>query len=266
MFALGRLRVVRRLVRGSRNRSEDISAPPSLVSAPPIETVVRDLDEFGYAQGLRLRADTVANVRRFAEGYRSGKAVAERIGEKRSIVILDEFLDVAKECPTVSELAADPLLLTIARRYLNHDPVHIGTKLWWSLAKESTLAERLKFAQELFHYDVHDYVSVKFSFYLTDVSATTGPHVYVAASHNRKRVRDQLTLLIGRSDAYIGQTYGANSQIEIVGAAGLGFAHDPYCYHKAKRPTGGDRLMLQFEFARRRYQGNPFATAIPLKM
>ena len=227
---------------------------------------MNDLDELGYSVGLQLGSDTVEKIRTFAEGYRSGKAVTDHIGEKRSIIILDEFLDLAKECPVLSELAEDPLLLSIARRYLNANPVHIGTKLWWSLAKESTLAERLKFAQELFHYDVHDYVSVKFSFYLTDVSATTGPHVYVAASHNRKRVRDQLTLLIGRSDTYIKETYGDSSQVEIVGDAGLGFAHDPYCYHKAKRPTAGDRLMLQFEYARRRYQGNPFATAVPLKM
>jgi hypothetical protein len=265
MFALGRLRVVRTIVRGKRS-SETVATPPSRLSAPPIARVLNDLDTTGYAVGLRMPPDTVAKIRGFADAYRSGRAVEDHIGSKRSIVLLDEFLDLAEECPTLAELAEDPLLLTIARRYLNADPIHIGTRLWWSLAKESTLAERLKFAQELYHYDIHDYGSLTFSFYLTDVSEATGPHVYVSASHNRKRIRDQLTLLIGRSDAYIREAYGADSQVEIVGDAGLGFAHDTYCYHKAKRPTGGDRLMLQFEYARRRYQGNPFATAVPLKI
>jgi hypothetical protein len=265
MFALGRLGLMRAIVRGKRS-GKIIAAPPSQLSAPPLERVETDLDTSGYAFGLNLPPDAVARIRRLADVYRSGEAVEERIGANRSIIYLDEFLDLAKECPTVDELARDPLILTIARRYLNAEPVLIGTKMWWSLAKESALSERLKFAQELFHYDLHDFMSIQFSFYLTDVSEATGPHVYVPGSHKRKRLRDQLTLLIGRSDAYIREAYGADRQVEVVGGAGFGFAHDPYCYHKAKRPTGGDRLMLQFEYARRRYQGDPFATAVPLKM
>jgi hypothetical protein len=265
MFVLGRLRVVRNLVRGKPRYASDVFEPVS-VTGPSVDTVLSDLDRDGYSVGLRMQADALAEVRRFAERYRSGKAVSDHIGEKRTIVILDEFLDLEKECPILARLAADPFLRSVARRYLNCDPVHIGTKLWWSLAKESTLAERIKFAQELFHYDVHDFVSVKFSFYITDVHDSTGPHVYIAGSHNRKRVRDQITALIGRTDSYITGVYGADRQVRIVGQAGLGFAHDPYCYHKATRPTAGDRLMLQFEFARHRYQKKPFATAVPLRI
>jgi hypothetical protein len=155
MFALGRLRVVRTIVRGKRHSWEPISERLSRLTAPPIDKILSDLDTFGYAIGLRMRKETVERIRRFADAYRSGKAIPDHIGEKRTIIILDEFLDLARECPTLADLATDPMLLTITRQYLNSDPVHIGTKLWWSLAKDSTLAERLKFAQELFHYDVH---------------------------------------------------------------------------------------------------------------
>lgn len=267
MFILARFTIVRRLTRNLGNRTSVPERLPtsSITSDGTAAETLEAMRRNGYAFGFRMSPQHVDEIRAFAEAYRGGETVAREIGSERTIIKIDEFRDLAKECPAISELEADPLMRTIAGLYLGAEPVHLGTMLWWSLVKPSHLKEELKFAR-IFHYDVHDYGSMKFTFYLTDVDQDAGPHVYVEGSHNNKKLMDQMTLFLGRSDQHIKSRYGADNIKEVYGVAGSGFAHDPVCFHKGPPPRRHERLVLQFEFSRRRYVERPHATATPLKL
>ncbi len=67
-------------------------------------------------------------------------------------------------------------------------------------------------------------------------------------SHKRRRLRDRLTLFIGRSTEDMVKYYGPDDVLTVTGPAGTGFAEDPFCFHRGTPPTSGDRLMMQVEF------------------
>lgn len=151
-------------------------------------------------------------------------------------------------CPYIEALISDPILLEIASKYFNREPRCIGTRLWWSFAKANDPVGCLKFAQELFHYDLTGWRSLRFFFYLTDVDMSTGPHLCIRGSHKKKKIRHQFTLLIGRSNDEAIDYYGMENIVMINGTSGFGFAEDPFCFHKGMPPIENNRLILLVDF------------------
>jgi Phytanoyl-CoA dioxygenase (PhyH) len=162
------------------------------------------------------------------------------------------YFNTALLCPAIQKLQTDPKLLAIAEKYLEHEPVHQGNQLWWNFACETTYKQRSQTGQ-IFHYDLDDYRFLKFFFYLTDVDATSGPHVCVRGSHKQKKL-SHTWLRKRETDADIIGYYGLESLVTICGKAGLGFVEDPLCFHKGITPTHKDRLILQIEFATTDYR------------
>ncbi len=81
-------------------------------------------------------------------------------------------------------------------------------------------------------------------FYLTDVDLSSSPHIYVKGSHKKKKLRHQFSILRDRDDQDIIDYYGRENVINICGSVGLGFAEDPFCFHKGTVPVSKDRLIL----------------------
>lgn len=159
-----------------------------------------------------------------------------------------------EDYPTVFGLATDPGLLAIAAKYLGAAPVYVASELMWSFPYSATWQQKLKQAQVL-HYDLDDYRSIKFFFYITPVSATTGAHVCVQGSHRNKKLKHQI---LGQRCASIPdekliREYGPENVLTICGPAGFGFVEDTCCFHKGTLPETGERLMLQLEFALNSY-------------
>jgi hypothetical protein len=144
----------------------------------------------------------------------------------------------------LQELLADRSLIAVAQQYLGCAPVNDLVTMWWSPATGTGPSSA---AAQLFHFDMDRLKFLKFFFYLTDVDADHGPHVYVRGSHVRKPAalrRD------GRiEDADIVAEYGEDAIVEITGKRGSILAVDTRGFHKGKVPVAGDRLLLQFEFA-----------------
>jgi hypothetical protein len=261
MFVLSRFLPVRAAVTAMQ-RAPDFKAwrgRPTLFPSIDPESFADDCEREGFAQGLPLPNHIVAVVAAYgrqAEGYRNN--------QERGLIYLTDYLDVRRDLPVLVQMERDPVLLEIAARYLCHEPVHVGTRLWWATARRTTLSERTKFGQELFHYDLHDYRTLKFCWYLTDVIEAGGGTACIRGSHKRKRFAHQATLFIGRTDAEIVEFYGQEAQHVMIGNAGTGFAFDPYTFHRGTRPAV-DRLMLQIEFGRNRYLRNCYADSSPLK-
>lgn len=159
------------------------------------------------------------------------------------------YLDNHESCEAYQNIKHDPYLLAIASQYLNHPAVYLRGELAWSFPAPNTLADKIKTAR-VYHCDINDFKTIKFFFYLTEVGEGEGPHVYMRGTHRTRRFGHQR---LGQGCAAIAdetlvQTYGRDRIQVVTGAAGLGFAGDPYCLHKGTVPTNHARLLLQLEF------------------
>jgi hypothetical protein len=198
MFVFGRFLFVRAIVVFFSRKS---IAPKYEVNDSPfrnidIENTVRFLKDEGLSLGIELPAAIAEEILDYANRehfygngslenqlHLSEKDDWERNNKKK--LTIGEYFYASDKCPILKALKADPLLLEISNRYFNNRPVCVGTRLWWSFSKVDDFAGRLKFGQELFHYDLTGYQSLRFFFYITDVDLLDGPHLCVRGSHKK---------------------------------------------------------------------------------
>ena len=264
---LGRFEVVRDLVCYlSRSSSRLIyldNAKASVFKDLDVDRVVDSLRTKGVYLGINLPKNLQQKILRyayatpcFADRSRQVKFAYPQKEEMESK--LGRQIEIGcyanEDYPTVFGLATDAGLMAIAAKYLGAAPVYIGSELMWSFPYSATWKQKLKQAQ-VFHYDLDDYRSIKFFFYLTPVSPTTGAHVCVQGSHRNKKLRHQI---LGQrcasiSDKKLIREYDSENVLKICGPASFGFVEDTCCFHKGAVPETGDRLMLQLEFALNRY-------------
>jgi hypothetical protein len=227
-----------------------------------IDRMAVALDRDGICEGIELPAAAVSEITDFAYRarchagndsrlgflYREKDAAQARYG--RSFLGASYF-NVAVSCDVVRRIAVDPIIREIAARSLSAEPVLQGTRLVWSFACESTPHQRFK-SNQTFHYDLDDYRQIRFFFYLTDVSPSSGPHVCVAGSHRHKKLSHRLLRGYIEDEEAI-RYYGAETIRTLCGRAGFGFAEDSFCLHKVSQPKDGDRLILKIGYGVRDY-------------
>lgn len=266
MFVFGRFIFIRSLISYfyKHPAMEKYRNKPSLFDLN-VEYVVQSLRKDGLSLGINLNKNTVKEILEFAESkkfYADGdRNLLFNISDIKNLqtshnnnFIIGDYLDAAKLCPTINQLASDPILLEIAAKYLNTEPRFVETKLYWTFVNKADFEDRMKLGGVLFHHDPIDYHSLKFYFYLTDVDLLSGPHVCVRGSHKNKKITHQFSLLIGRDDRDIEDYYGNENVVTICEKAGFGFAEDPFCFHKAITPTHRERLVLQITFTLNKYR------------
>ena len=263
MRKVGRFELVRNAIcRLSQNPERSLQLfynSPSIFKDLNVEEVVSALKTDGLYAGLELPQNIVEDVQQYAMntpcyGNRDenlpflfaekGQAEAkfQKVFRCASYPTLPQ--------PSIQKVVYDPGLLAIATAYLGAVPVYVASELLWSFPVETTWDEQIQMAQ-VFHYDLDDYRSIKFFFYLTDVGLTSGPHASIRGTHKNKRLIHQL---LGQRcasipDHQIVSDYGAENVVTLVGDAGFGFVEDSCCFHKGSLPTERARLMLQVEFS-----------------
>jgi hypothetical protein len=104
------------------------------------------------------------------------------------------------------------------------------------------------YPHNLMHFDVNVWSSITCFFYVNDVGAGCGPHVYVRGSHQRKRLRDQFTLFVGKPISKVIAFYGSDNVVTICGSAGFGFVEDPFGFHMGTVAQNSPRLVLEIEY------------------
>lgn len=260
MFMLGRFRVVSTAVvffhRGRIVRPA--AGVPSLFHSLDVETALRNMRRDGVQTDINLDPKTVAAIIRFAyttECYwpadpdvrflYANHADAERTCGKP--ILLGRYFDIEERCEAVRAVAQDPMLHHLAARYMGAPAGQVETRLWWSFVSDATSADRIK-ADQGFHYDLHDYRSIAFFFHITDVDESAGPHIHVRGSHTYKPLRFLLGDSRQSTEQELVKHYGAQSLMMLCGAAGFGFATDPFGYHKGAPPLQKDRLILRVRF------------------
>jgi hypothetical protein len=150
-------------------------------------------------------------------------------------------------CRALQEVIADPSLLTLVQDALGCAPVLARVGLRWSLP--SLNPPSIDIAQ-YYHYDMDYFRFIKIFIYITDVSATDGPHCYVAGSHLAgTKPMDLLSRGYVRiPDDDIARFYPATAIRQVTGPAGTILVGNTRCWHKGAKPTGRPRLMVTLVF------------------
>jgi hypothetical protein len=218
------------------------------------------LDNNGYYAGLQLPPEIVEKILRFAE---TNSFYDDQNPEKlytyqdfqqpevrdRHKVLIGRYTNTAQDCPIITALQSDSQLLAIATEYLGRPPGHSDHRLWWSLANSVTDEHaRVRSGQE-FHYDLDDYRTISFFFYLKDVDTLGGPLMFIQGSHKKKKLKYLLSMFKARPQSDLLKFYRSDDFMEMRGPAGFGFAVDLFGYHRGKPPEKSDRLALQIRFA-----------------
>jgi hypothetical protein len=231
---------------------------------PIVDAIVKRLDTDGYMVfDATLAGDAVATItREITElpAYAAlvlGAPVAssetlDRRAPRASRYDLDavDLVDVA----SVQALIVDPTLSAVADAYLRRDAILTSVSAWRSFPFGDAPSSA---AAQLFHSDRDHLRFLKFFVYLTDVTTTTGPHVFVRGSHRHRPVALRRDVRFGDDDVLAG--YGTREVVELCGTAGTIMAVDTSGLHKGKLPVDDERLILQFEFGTSQF-GTPVST------
>jgi len=231
----------------------------SLISPVQVNQCVNNVRETGVHLGLQLKQDAVEKIRSFAhlnlcsEPKHDGFFFASEIKSGR---LYDEGRQVMRglvsnldRCLTVDEIVSDRTLIEIAQKYLGYYPTLITRHLTWSFASDLDEASTQKlYPPTNFHYDVAGLNFVTASFFITDVDDSSGPHIMIEKSHNRKPLQMLFRSNI-QKEADVWRYYNRSEELTIKGNAGFGFFQDPSCIHRLKLPKNSNRLILQIRYS-----------------
>jgi hypothetical protein len=266
MYVFGRFGLVRSCMVWiySRKASKALVNPgPSLVEDVDIDDAVAEIRHDGFYCGLKLRQQALeefltmsSHATCFGDGNVNlpFRYVAGGISQRQTAqpFSLGKYTNVLDRVPVLRALTSDPQLLAIARRYLGVEPALIGARMWWSFAGPADSTQRVKAGQG-FHYDIDGYRGLAFFFYLTEVTPSSGPHIYVRKTHARKCWRHLVSVYKARTDNEIEKSYGAEGQVTLCGPPESGFAEDIFGFHKGLHPECADRLIVQVRYGLRSY-------------
>jgi len=262
MFLLGRLVPVREALRLLPvPRVHPGFGEPGALLDRGLWDLESGLERDGIADGLRLRPEDVRAIQEFAFATPCFAAAdpSRPVRVPRDLVsgppagaggaLVADYRDGIGTCPEIARLWSDPLLLTIASRYLRRPAVLKRSRLWWTFSgTQADAADLSTFSVDHFHYDLDDWLCLKFFFYITDVDAEAGPHAFIRGSQARRRLSHQLTLFKGQSEKSLSAFYPPGDFLLLTGPAGYGFAEDPFGFHTGTTPTRRNRLILEVEY------------------
>jgi hypothetical protein len=260
MFLFGRLLPVRRLLWPKRPMPIASSDGATSLFPTTAAAALADLRSNGLHTGFTLPCAIVADIRAFAEEHECyanfsrtqpflparHREIERELGKP---VLTGQYLDSIETCRAVRLIRSDPLIVATAASYLGSAPKPISTRLWWSFPTQGVSEEDLSHAsQGKMHFDLDDWRTVKFFFYITSVGPADGPHVYIRHSHRQRRLRHQLTLVVGHETTKVVEAYGQTNVTTLTGEAGFGFAEDSFGFHMGQVPRAAPRLMLEIGF------------------
>ncbi len=263
MRKVARFEIVRDLVALSFKPAKKYTATeehPSVFSDLDVDAIADAIRTEGVFLGINLPDAVLQDILQFASinpcyiNRNSNRPLrynylAEGFQPVADDIRVGSYLSTGKLCESIRNLETDPTLLAIAARYLGSEPILMGHELSWNFPVPATLAEQLEAAQ-VFHYDLDDYRTIKFFFYILDVDQGTGPHEYIRGSHRNKPLMHQLIGVRCASidDRKLVDCYGSDRVMTICGKAGFGFAEEVIGFHRGTLPTTTPRLLLQLEY------------------
>jgi hypothetical protein len=148
----------------------------------------------------------------------------------------------------VQNLLADLSFAGVAQDYLQARPIIDILSMWW----HTDFSDKPDMdAAQYYHFDMDRPNWVKFFVYLTDVTADSGPHTFVAGSHKVGGIPNSMLKkgYARLTDEEVEAFYDKKDIIEYTAPRGTIIAEDTRGLHKGKHVAKGDRLILQIQFS-----------------
>lgn len=143
-------------------------------------------------------------------------------------------------CPWLMAAINSADILRLASAYLGCKPTICAVGVRWSFP-----GSEAPNVTQAFHRDPDEWRFIKLFIYLTDVDGESGPHVYVAGSHN---TRSPL-----RGKSYSGEQveaqFGKQNMRAVLGPRGTTFVADTIGVHAGIPPQRAPRLLLQAQYS-----------------
>ena len=180
------------------------------------------------------------------DGYcLAGPLPPEILGSLRELtdrLPIGEYRHADQASPAVASLVHHDAVLGILRRYFRSEPALLECSI---VVTDST---DVIDAQSVFHFDFAGWQSMNMFVYLTDVSATTGPHVVIKGTHHGKSIRDSSRPMISNEEA---ERRFAGQIQTLTGPAGTMIFENTEAFHK-RGPTHGRRAIINALYASHR--------------
>jgi hypothetical protein len=252
-----------RFVRGNGNDVKSITIEPDAVDSliipikpEEMRQLLDTLDVDGYAvYPHRLSPATCERLRGFCreiagvEWHHEGRTKNRSTYNGRTINTGKLQLDTQDLTDNidVQALMADTTLLQLAQKNLGATPILDSVMAWWSFA---TTGKPSSAIAQMYHYDMERIQWLKVFIYLSDVTPSNGPHVYVQGSHKPEACRESLLArgYVRIPDEEIEEAYGKNRIIEVSAPEGTILLGNTIAYHKGKPPEEGERLIFELQF------------------
>lgn len=188
-----------------------------------------------------------------AEGPLADKPAGTRFAHYKTADLL--------ACPSIYRAVHDIDLIGTITAYLGAPPTISSVSLWWSFPVDLPAA-----GMQMYHHDRGDFRSTNLFVYLTDVSETTGPHAFVAQTHEMEILVPLAHRLFGskpdlfrefwawmenhrKTDDEVRRFFPAELLKSFVGPQGMSFLEDTRGQHKGTAPTGGERLAFEIVYS-----------------
>jgi hypothetical protein len=210
---------------------------------PDLQEALGSLEQDGIAMLPNLfstseLADVVGYFLSQAVAAPGGGCVAhDRLPAGATMAAYDLATVVA--CPWLMTAINRADVLRLASAFLGCKPTLCAVGVRWSFPGPKSADV------QAFHRDPDDWRFLKLFVYLTDVDGESGPHIYVAGSHNKRRpfrakpyAREQLEA-----------QFGKQNMRAILGASGTTFIADTSGIHAGMPPQQAPRLLLQAQYS-----------------
>ncbi len=143
-------------------------------------------------------------------------------------------------CPWLMAAINRVDVLRLASAYVGCKPTISAVGVRWSFP-----GSKSPDVTQAFHRDPDDWRFLKLFVYLTDVDDESGPHMYVAGSHNtRSTLRAK-----SYSSAQLEAQFGKQSMRAVLGERGTTFVADTIGVHAGMPPRRTPRLLLQVQYS-----------------
>jgi len=204
------------LVRFFQKRSNTRSIAlqgPSIFPELDVEQTLRELDTAGYSEAFLL-----------------GPAHIESLFEFLSSTGSKHVYEVHGRCGSFDEIAYDPKVVAVARRYIGAEPILYASSLYLTGPdpKAKGIQAEKPETEDLVHFDANDFKDLNLFIYLNDVDQDTSPHFVIKRTHKEKSFRDLITLRYNRGE--IDRRFPSGLET-ITGPAGFAFFEDTSCFH-----------------------------------
>lgn len=232
---------VSRLIRHFKPRT------PDLAPSPLAQSLCAELRDVGFtAIQPPIDAQVLSDLTAYFRDLPCHDPYRPHLGRFRWDEVPSEDINIGYytpeeviRAPHALALANHPDVLAAVELYLGARPILDNIGAAWGFAGRATAK-----GVQRFHRDYDCVGNVKLFYYLTDIDAQSGPHVFVRGSHRSPILETGKA----QTDADIEAAFGAENLVTLTAPAGSWFLEDVYGFHKGLLPVSRPRLLLAFQY------------------